>query len=150
MIIGFEVWHNTVWKVSKYDVFSGPYFPVFQGSCIYSVNVRIQFEYSLRIQSECEKIRTMKNSIFWHFWRSVTTRKLNYLSMNRLCFNWSNAYTCTKRSITLFCKQERRKWSQLPVWPFSKIIQWLCILFWDNLPKFKCYWKKDSQWVSIF
>ena len=36
----------TVWKVSKYGVFSGPYFPVFrQNTEIYSVNLHIQSEY---------------------------------------------------------------------------------------------------------
>ena len=48
---------NTAWKVSKYGVISGPYFPVFV--LIYSVN--------LRIQSECRKIRTRDNSVFVHF-----------------------------------------------------------------------------------
>ena len=49
----FEGNRTTVWKVSKYGVFSGPYFPVFR------VN--------LRIQSEYRKIRTRKNSIFGYF-----------------------------------------------------------------------------------
>ena len=47
------------WKVSKYGVFSGPYFPAFG----YSV--------SLRIQSDCGKIRTRKNSVFGRFSRTV-------------------------------------------------------------------------------
>ena len=38
---------NTAWKVSKYGVFSGPYFP------------------------ECGKICTRKNSVFGHFSCSV-------------------------------------------------------------------------------
>ena len=34
---------NTAWKVSKYGVFSGPYFPVFSlNTKIYSVSLRIQ------------------------------------------------------------------------------------------------------------
>ena len=52
--------YGAVWKVSKYGNFSGPYFPVFG---LYSVNLRIQFEY--------KKIRTRKNSVFGHFSRSV-------------------------------------------------------------------------------
>ena len=33
---------NPAWKVSKYGVFSGPYFPVFElNTGIYSVNLRI-------------------------------------------------------------------------------------------------------------
>ena len=46
---------STASKVSKYGVFSGPYFPVFGlNTEIYSVN--------LRIQSEYPKIRIRKNS----------------------------------------------------------------------------------------
>ena len=46
--------------MSKCGVFSGPYFPIFElNSEIYSVNLRIQFEYG--------KIRTRKNSVFGHF-----------------------------------------------------------------------------------
>ena len=58
------------WKVSKYGVFSGPYFPVFGlNTEIYSVN--------LRIQSEYRKIRTKKNSVFGHFLRSAQDSELN-------------------------------------------------------------------------
>ena len=51
------------WKVSKYEVFSGPYFPAF------GLNTE-RHEVSLRIQSECGKIRTKKNSVFGYFPRS--------------------------------------------------------------------------------
>ena len=55
---------STVWKVSKYGVFSGPHFPAFgQNTERYSI--------SLRIQSEYGKKRTRKNSVFGHFSRSV-------------------------------------------------------------------------------
>ena len=38
--------HYTMWRVSKYAVFSGPYFPVFGLNMeIYGVNIRIQSEY---------------------------------------------------------------------------------------------------------
>ena len=53
---------NTVWKVSKYGVFSSPYFPAF------GLNTE-RYGVSLRIQSECGKIRTRKNSVFRHFSR---------------------------------------------------------------------------------
>ena len=50
--------------MSKYGVFSGPYFTVFGlNTEIYSVN--------LHIQSECRKIGTRKNSLFGHFSRSI-------------------------------------------------------------------------------
>ena len=52
-----EKYTSTVWKVSKYGVFSGPYFPVFaQNKEIYGVN--------LRTQSKYRKIRTRKKSTF--------------------------------------------------------------------------------------
>ena len=50
----------TVWKVSKYGVFSGPYFPVF------GLNTERYFVFP-RIQSQWGKIRTRKNSVFGHF-----------------------------------------------------------------------------------
>ena len=54
---------HTAWKVSKYGVISGPYFPVFGlNTEIYSLNLRIQYEY--------RKIRTRNNSVLWHFSRS--------------------------------------------------------------------------------
>ena len=51
--------------MSKYGVFSGPYFPVLGlNTEIYTVN--------LRIQSEDKKIQTRKYSVFGHFSRSET------------------------------------------------------------------------------
>ena len=52
------------WKVSKYGVFSGPYFPSF------GLNTRRYFV-SLQIQSECGKIQTRKNFAFGHISHSV-------------------------------------------------------------------------------
>ena len=47
----YHLTKHTAWKVCKYRVFSGPYFPIFGlNTEIYSVN--------LRIQSEYRKIRT--------------------------------------------------------------------------------------------
>ena len=51
------------WKVSKYRVFSGPYFPVFElNTEIYRVNLRIQDKY--------KEIQTRKSSAVGHFSRS--------------------------------------------------------------------------------
>ena len=58
--------HYTAWKVSKYGVFSGPYFPV----C--GLNSERYFV-SLRIQSECGKIRTRKSSVSGRISYSVTS-----------------------------------------------------------------------------
>ena len=50
-------------KVSKYEVFSGLYYPTFGlNTELYKVNLRIQFEF--------RKIRTRKNSVFGHFLRN--------------------------------------------------------------------------------
>ena len=59
----------TSWKVFKYGVFSGPYFPVF------GLNTERYFV-SIRIQSKCGKIRTRKNSVFGHFSGSVRRQKI--------------------------------------------------------------------------
>ena len=56
-------WSLTVWKVFKYGVFSGQYFPAF------GLNTE-RYGVSSPIQSECGKIRTRKNSVFGHFLRS--------------------------------------------------------------------------------
>ena len=54
----------TSWKVSKYGVIPGPYFPTF------GLKTERYFV-SLCIQSECGKIRTRNNSVFGHFLRSM-------------------------------------------------------------------------------
>ena len=65
------------WKVSKYGVNSGPYFPLFGLSIeIYGVN--------LRIQPKCRNIRTRNNSVFGYFSRS-------YFSTKAQLFQWSSS-----------------------------------------------------------
>ena len=54
----------TAWKVFQYGDISGPYFPAF------GLNME-RYPVSLRIYSECGKIRTRKNSVFGHFSRCV-------------------------------------------------------------------------------
>ena len=63
------IFSTTAWKMSKYGVISGPYFPVFR------LNTEICFV-NLRIQSEYRKIRTRNNSVFGHFSRCVLFNKL--------------------------------------------------------------------------
>ena len=48
---------NTAWKVSKYGVISGPYFPAFGLATE-------RYQVYLCIQSKCGKIRTRNNSVF--------------------------------------------------------------------------------------
>ena len=59
----------TAWKVSKYGVISGPYFPVF------GLNTEI-YGLNLRVQSEYRKIRTRNNSGSGHFSRSVCIHRM--------------------------------------------------------------------------
>ena len=54
---------TTARKMSRYEVFSGPYFPVF------GLNTEV-YGVKLRIQSKYGKIQTRKNSAFRHFPRS--------------------------------------------------------------------------------
>ena len=71
-ILGFIV---TAWKVSKYGVFSGPYFPVFGlNTVIYGLN--------LRIQSEYWKIRTRKNFVFGHVLRNEFCQSIRSIWKN--------------------------------------------------------------------
>ena len=71
--------------MSKYGVFSGPYFPVF------ALNME-RYEVSLRIQSECGKIRTRKNSVSGHFSRSVYRKAFYRIPRDDYCCN----VTCPK------------------------------------------------------
>ena len=64
---------NTVWKVSKYVVFSGPYFLVF------GLNTE-RYPVSLRIQFKCGKIRTRKNYVSGHFSHSVSDINVHIIS----------------------------------------------------------------------
>ena len=67
---------TTVWKVSKYEVISDSYFPVFRlNTKIYGVNLRIQPEY--------RKIRTRNNSVFGHFSCSGGKNILSKLSRRK-------------------------------------------------------------------
>ena len=97
----------TAWKVSKYGVFSGPYFPAFGlNTEIYSVN--------LRIQSEYRKIRTRKTSVFGHFSRSVeVAQELEDL--------YGNPYQCV---LLLLMSHQPAKFVGEGTWPAS---------FWKDL-----------------
>ena len=55
-------YNNTAWKV-----FSGPYFSAFR----LNMERIISYEVSIRIQSEYEKIRTTKNSVFLNTFHEV-------------------------------------------------------------------------------
>ena len=59
---------NNAGKLSKYGVFSGPYFPAF------GLNTE-RYEASIRIQPKYGKIRMRKYSVSGHVSRSVTKTK---------------------------------------------------------------------------
>ena len=63
----------TAWNVSKYGVLSGPYFPAF------GLNTERYFV-SLRIQSECGKIRTRKNSVIWTYYTQCILEQAENIS----------------------------------------------------------------------
>ena len=75
---------RTAWKLSKYGVISGPYFPVFRRNTeIYGANLPIQSGYS--------KIRVRNNSVFGHFlYSDVTTKYLVTFFSSVLRLNESN------------------------------------------------------------
>ena len=76
--------------MSKYGVFSGPYFPAFR------LNTE-RYELSLRIQSECRKIRTRKNSLFGHLSRCDVVPVALY---NAKKVSHSNTYVESKNQNT--------------------------------------------------
>ena len=62
-------------KRVKYGIFYGPYFPIFE------LNME-KYSVSLRIQFECGKIRTRKNSVFGQFSRSEI--RIHYPAIKKL------------------------------------------------------------------
>ena len=77
----------TAWKVSKYGVISGPYFPAFG-------LITERYELSLRIQSECGKIRTWNNSYLDTF-HAVINAYFDQMFSKTLCklvFKFLQAY----------------------------------------------------------
>ena len=75
---------STAWKVSKYGVISGPYFPGFGlNTEIYSVN--------LRIYSEYRKIWIRNNSAFGHFSRSISCKLLIFSHVLDLVYEYGMA-----------------------------------------------------------
>ena len=92
-------WKTTVWKAFKCEVFSGLYFPTF------GLNTE-RYRVSLRIQSDGGKIRTQKDSVFGHFWRSG--RKQSFISpLSCLCSFCAMLQNCRDRSSrpVVFCKK---------------------------------------------
>ena len=90
---------NTAWKVFKYRVFSGPYFPVF------GLNTEI-YGLNLRIQSKYRKMRTRKNSVFRHFSCSEQRSLLSSLqrltlTQHTICWQKLNLVTIFKQYLQM-------------------------------------------------
>ena len=123
---------TTAWKVSKYGVIPGPYFPVF------GLNTEI-----FRIQFEYRKIRTRNNSIFGHFSRSAWPKSYPCDFIMRLVFvegkSFSKFGIFVKNNVTqggeiyvffqFFNWKWQRHWGH---WQFCKIL----ISYLINFPKF--------------
>ena len=77
----------TAWKMSKYGVFSGPYFLAF------GLNTE-RYSVSLRIQSEWRKIRARKNSVCGHFSRNeyIVFRWLQMMGPYKVIYSPKFAY----------------------------------------------------------
>ena len=87
--------------MSKYGVFSDLYFPAF------GLNTE-RYWVSLRIQSECRKIRTRKNSEFGYFPRSAAY----FMPLFSFCINWKHQKT---PSYLMFSANKKRPlaWNRL-------------------------------------
>ena len=86
-------------KYPNMKFFSGPYFSAFE------VNTE-RYEVSLPIQSECEKIRTRKNSVFEHFSRSPY--ELYLLENAKVLWGFSLPDVMTYWKTWLVIKQHRK------------------------------------------
>ena len=112
----------TVWKVSKYGVFSGPYYPEL------GLNTEI-YRVKLHIQSECEKIRARKNSVYGHFSRCGS---LLSETLTNQKFGVFNVFLVSQLFVILW------------TWHFHKILRgdFIFIFFCSNKPN-------GVFWVSI-
>ena len=82
---------STAGKVSKCGVISGPYFPAF------GLNMERYFV-SLRVQSECRKIRTRNNSVFWTIftqYQNAFSVWLDLIILNNIRFSMNKDFIRT-------------------------------------------------------
>ena len=78
--------------MSKYEVFSGPYFPVFKlNTEIYPVNTRIQ---------KYRKIRARKNSVFGHCSRGAITLPSTHTSIYIYAQIYLHTHACYSVKLT--------------------------------------------------
>ena len=87
-MVGIFLQIFTAWKVSKYGVFSGPYFPVLGlNTEIYCVNLRIKLEYG-KIQTRKTPYLDTFLSVFELCFRAplVSRYLLNFVANNQKAF----------------------------------------------------------------
>ena len=104
--------------------YSGPYFLVFRLNMeIYSVN--------LRIQSECRKIQTRKNSVLGHFSRSDSSTEPSHNFISLLFSIWmplTIVITSTITTLSLSIAKYTQGWIQNPVkylgWSFFGVAKY--------------------------
>ena len=111
----------TAWKVSKYGGFSGPHFLAFRLN-------RETCSVSLCIQSECEKMRIRKNSIFGHFSCSGNAKANMSRDWYRINFSIrtqfsKESHTINQTSYARPCSTSSR-WIQSLV--FKLLFKWAC------------------------
>ena len=106
----------TAWKVSKYGVISGPYFPVF------GLNTEIYF-INFCIQSEYRKIQARNNSVFGHFLRSeFCWYKLKFIFM---CFDVGLKCINQNHCKSLLDSKENTWWKVLQIFYNFLIHIWI-------------------------
>ena len=105
---------STAWKVSKYGVFSDPYFPAFGLSTE-------RYSLFLRIQSEYGKIRTTKNSVFGHFSHSAVFTLVESPLGKHLLQKCHNSSTANKQTNFKTKKQSYYKTSKANHYKYLEI-----------------------------
>ena len=106
---------HTAWKVSKYEVFSGPYFA--------ALGLNTERYVSLCIQSESGKIRTRKNSVFldtFTLWQCLKVRLGAAKMKNVLLRN-------------VICTMHR-------YWVLHKVLNSNSVYLYDRLFSFSCHY----------
>ena len=127
-------------RVSKYGVFSGPYFPVF------GLNTE-RHGVSLRIQSECAKIQTRKNSVLGHFSGNVHVG----ISLDiKFCFEKTTLNFGTKFAQNGYFQWNREKMNitiELHIWISLRakfLLKLIVLIFWTKFAQ-KGYFRSITE-----
>ena len=118
--------------MSKYGLFSGPYFRVF------GLNTKI-YRVNLRIQSEYRKIRIRKNSVFGHFSGSGN-------NSNQILFSYCFYSTYCNNVIK---KREKKKWIQKQGKRDCAITNFASAVIKGVFDLYQSYWPSQSKLLSF-